>query len=264
MSNLNLPAKQIGTVLDLFESPNVQSQIQRALPEFLTVDKLTRITITVMRQNPGLVKCSQQSLLACFFACAQLGLTPEPWLGLCYFVPFWSTKLNCMESTFIPGYRGLIELMRRAGSVIDVDGKAVYQNEPFEVEFGLEPKLRHSIADGDPGEFRGAYCKFLHSATDISFDYMSKWEVDKIMARTKSRNKKKEIVGPWVTDYPAMAIKTVIRRHSKYKSKSVEDQSYQKAMHAETVADQLGPESQRQLFLPDAGPVEPVYSAADF
>ena len=49
---------------------------------------------------------------------------------------------------------------------------------------------------------------------------MTKAEVDAIRNRSKSKDR-----GPWVTDYEAMALKTVIRRSFRYLPVSVEAQS---------------------------------------
>ena len=264
MTNLNLPARTDSTIRELFESSVIQDQIAKALPSVMSVDRLTRIMLTTFRTNKNLLNCSQHSLLACFFGCAQLGLTPEPWLGQAYLVPFWSSKLNCNEATLTPGYRGLITLARRSGELRTVKAAAVYSNEPFSWDRMYPERSSHGYVDGDPGELKGAWTLWTFRGDLVTGDFMTLHEIEKIMQRTKSRNRQGEIVGPWVTDKAEMAKKTVIRRHFKLAPVSVEEQRLGMAIQAEDIAIGQGPEGQRNLFLPDLSVPEPVYTDADF
>ena len=262
-TNLKVPARDVATVRGLFESSQVQDQITKALPSFLTVDRLTRIMLTQFRTNPKLLTCSQQSLLACFFGCASLGLTPEPWLGQAYLVPFWNSKLNCNEATLIPGYRGLVTLARRSGFLQTVKAAAVYENEPFNWDRINPERSTHGWVKSDPGELIGAWTLWTFNDSQITGDFMTAWEIDKIMEKSKSRNRKGELVGPWVTDKAEMAKKTVIRRHFKLAPVSVEDQALAQAVEAENVA-LAGPGGQARMFLPELTAPEIDYMASDF
>ena len=79
---------------------------------------------------------------------------------------------------------------------------------------------------------------FRYKDGSYSFDYMSRDDIDKIRARSKSAES-----GPWVTDYAEMAKKTVIRRHIKLAPLSVE---MAKAAATESLA--LTGESQVSFF----------------
>ena len=211
-----------------------------AIPKNLTVERLLRVSMTAIRNNPKLLDCSQQSLLACIMGCATLGLEPEPFLGQAYMVPYFNKKKNCLEAQLIPGYRGYITLARRSGEVQSVQAQVVYENDFFNLQYGLRETLDHTPAEGDRGEVKGAYVIFRYKDGSYSFDYMPKSDIDKIKGRSKSANS-----GPWVTDYPEMAKKTVIRRHVKLAPLSVE---LAKATEMETLA--LAGESQEDLFIP--------------
>jgi recombination protein RecT len=226
----------------LFSDPKLKKQVMRAIPRHMDADKLLRVAMTTIRTNSMLLKCTKQSLLACIMGAAQLGLEPEPALGQCYLVPYWNKRKSVYEATLIPGYRGYLSLARRTGEVASVSAQVVYENDRFNLEYGLNERLEHVPADGDRGEVRGAYVVFRYQDKSHSFDYMSKADIDKIRARSQASDK-----GPWVTDYPEMAKKTVIRRHIKMVPLSVD---LARADYAETLA--ITGEDQAGLFLPDA------------
>lgn len=186
-------------------------EISRALPKHMDADRLARVALTTIRSTPKLLECNVQSLLAAVMQAAQLGLEPGL-LGHCYIIPYGK------EAQFQIGYKGMIDLARRSGSIESIAAHAVYDNDEFEFEYGLNEKLRHvPNFDGDRGQIRlfYGYAKFVGGGHQILV--MSKAEVDAIRRRSKSGNN-----GPWVTDYEEMGKKTVIRRMFKYLPISIE------------------------------------------
>jgi len=208
----------IDTVQKMLASPAMKKQMERALPKHLNADRLLRISLSVIRTNPRLAECTQQSLAACIMGCAQLGLEPEPFLGQAYLVPFWNKHKNAFEAQLIPGYRGYISLARRSGEVQTVFAQVVHEGDYFHLRYGLDPNLEHEPADDEQrGEPTGAYVVFRYKDGSYSFDYMSYGEIERIRQRSKSPNE-----GPWKTDWAEMAKKSVIRRHVKLVPLSVE------------------------------------------
>jgi recombination protein RecT len=256
----NMPAKQPAqaqTVMALLESDDVKSKLAMAIPKHLTVDRLLRVAMSAIRVNPTLLKCTPQSLVACVMGCAQLGLEPEPFLGQAYMVPFKKNKKlpngqweSWTEAQLIPGYRGYIALARRSGEVQTVMAQAVFANDIFRLRYGVESTIEHEPAEGDRGTFKGAYVVFKYKDGSYSFDYMSKADIDKIRARSKSADK-----GPWVTDYEEMAKKTVIRRHIKLTPLAVENTAMAMAAEAESRA--MSGKSQINLFATSPDEIEP-------
>lgn len=217
MATQNLPALQqkANTIRALFEKDEVKRQLSMAIPRHLSVDRLLRVAMTSIRTNPKLLDCTQESLLACIMGCAQLGLEPEPFLGQAYLVPY--NRQGRLICQLIPGYRGYIALARRSGEVKSVTAQVVYENDRFEMEYGLEETLKHTPAEGNRGKPKGAYVIFRYKDDSHSFDYMSRADIEKIRERSKAKDS-----GPWVTDWDEMAKKTVIRRHIKLVPLSVE------------------------------------------
>jgi recombination protein RecT len=200
----------------LMASSAVQQQIKAALPRHMTPERMARIATTEMRRIPKLAECSPMSFLGAVIQCSQLGLEPGGSLGHVYLIPFGK------EVQVIVGYRGMIDLARRSGQIISIDARAVYDGDQFECMLGLESKLNHTPDWNNPNRADPTKLRFVYAVAKlkdggIQFDVMSKVEVDAIRKRSKSSNS-----GPWVTDYAAMALKTVVRRLFKFLPVSIE------------------------------------------
>jgi recombination protein RecT len=193
-------------------------EIEKALPKHMDADRMARIALTTIRTNPKLLECSVPSLLGAVMQAAQLGLEPGL-VGHCYFVPFKNGKTGQSEVQFIIGYKGMIDLARRSGNIESIYAHAVYENDTFEYEYGLHPKLVHKPAMTDRGAFIGAYAVAHFKDGGYQFEFMPKEEIEKRRKRSKAAN-----AGPWVTDYEEMAKKTVIRHMWKYLPISIEIQ----------------------------------------
>lgn len=203
-------------------------EIEKALPKHMDADRMARIALTTIRTNPKLLECSVPSLLGAVMQAAQLGLEPGL-IGHCYLVPFKNGKTGQTDVQFIIGYKGMIDLARRSGQIENIYAHAVYSNDEFDYELGLEPKLKHKpYMKGDRGEFIGAYAVAHFKDGGYQFEFMPKEEIEKRRKRSRAANN-----GPWVTDYEEMAKKTVIRHMWKYLPISIEIQ--QAVVQDETV-----------------------------
>ena len=191
-------------------------EIARALPKHMDADRLARVALTVIRTNPVLLNCNIQSLMGAVMQCAQLGLEPGL-LGHAYLVPFRNNKQKTMDVQFIIGYRGMIDLARRSGNIQSIYAHAVYENDEFEYEYGLQPALKHKPAMKDRGQIIGFYAVAHFKDGGYQFEFMPIEEIEKRRQRSKAANN-----GPWVTDFEEMGKKTVIRHMFKYLPVSVE------------------------------------------
>jgi recombination protein RecT len=174
-------------------------------------DKFTRLALTTLRTVPKLADCKPSSLLGALMTCAQLGLEPGGPLGQVYLVPFKN------EATLIIGYQGFIDLMYRSDRVASVSAHAVYEADEFYFELGTNAHLLHRPALDDRGELIAVYGIAELVSGAKPFDVLSKSDVDKRRARSKSGNS-----GPWSTNYEAMARKTAIRQLFKWMPTSIE------------------------------------------
>lgn len=203
------------SVLSVIQSPQFKSQLAAALPKHMTPDRMARVFLTELRKTPGLVNCDRASLLGAIVQCSQLGLEPGNNLGHAYLLPYGK------ECTLIIGYKGLIELARRSGQIISINAREVRENDTFELEYGIDEKLRHIPAESERGNLRGFYAIARLKDGGHQFEYMTIPEIDKIKDTSKSSKSK---MSPWNDYYEEMAKKTVIRRLFKYLPVSIEIQ----------------------------------------
>lgn len=187
-------------------------EIKRALPSVITPERFTRMALSALNATPKLKECSQMSFLGALMNAAQLGLEPNTPLGQAYLIPF-KNKGN-LECQFQIGYKGLIDMVYRNENIQTVQAQCVYENDEFEYELGLEPKLIHKPALTDRGSLILVYALWKSKNGGYGFEVMSKENID-AHARKFSQSFGSSY-SPWKTNYEEMAKKTVIKKCLKY------------------------------------------------
>lgn len=193
----------------------MKPEIARVLPNQMNPDRMARIATTVIRQTPILARCTPESFLGALLTASQLGLEPGP-IGEAYLVPF-RDKNGDYQCQFIPGYRGLIRLARNSGQLRDIWAEVVFANDTFRYSLGLHRDLVHEPAQGDRGKPVAVYAAAQLVDGGTPFVVMTVDEVEAIRARSKASKN-----GPWVTDWAAMAKKTVVKQLMKWLPLSAE------------------------------------------
>nr|DAE46504.1 MAG TPA: RecT protein [Caudoviricetes sp.] len=184
--------------------------IKAALPSVMTPERFSRITLSALSANPTLKECTPQSFLGAMMTAAQLGLEPNTPLQQAFLIPFRNHgKLEC---SFQLGYKGLIDLAYRSGEVSIIQAHTVYENDEFQYELGLDPKLRHVPAKTDRGAPISYYAMFKTKDGGYGFQVMS---IEEVRAHAKKFSKSYGN-GPWVTNFDEMAKKTVLKKVLKY------------------------------------------------
>ena len=198
-------------------------RIEAVMPKHMSSERLFQLAVSTINQTPQLAECDSASLLSCVMKCSALGLEPSAvdGLGRAYILPF--RNHGRMQATFIIGYKGIIDLARRSGQLISIHAQAVYEGDSFdywEDESGQHFTYRpNRDAVHAPQTLTDVYMTATLKGGGKVFEHMTKEEVDAIRKRSKASNK-----GPWVTDYEAMALKTVIRRAARYLPMSTQAQ----------------------------------------
>ncbi len=112
-------------------------EIARVLPRHIPEQRIVRITITAIRQNPDLAACSALSLAGAVMVASTLGLELNTPTAEAYLVPYKG------EATLILGYQGLAKLAYQSGLVTLLDAQAVYPEDEFDWAKGTQPYIHH-------------------------------------------------------------------------------------------------------------------------
>lgn len=204
------------TIFDLIQLS--KKQFNNALPQHINTDRFVRIAITTIRLNPKLAKCNSESLIGALMVSAQLGLEPGT-LGQCYLIPFENKKAGTVECQFQIGYKGLIELLRRSGQLSDIYSYTVYENDDFNIEYGLSRTLTHKPNFDERGEIKGFYAVAILKDGAKAFEYMTKDEITKHEEKYRKGAYKNDV---WNKNFEEMAQKTVVKKLLKWLPVSVE------------------------------------------
>lgn len=191
---------------------SMEGEIKKALPSVITPERFTRILLSAISVNPQLGSCTPQSFLGAMMTSAQLGLEVNTPLGQAYVLPY--RNKGQLEAQFQLGYKGLIDLAYRSGEVEVIQAHVVYENDHFECEYGLDPKLTHKPADKDRGEPIKVYAVFKTKSGGFGFEVMS---MDDVRKHAEKYSKAYgSAFSPWKTNFEEMAKKTVLKRVLKY------------------------------------------------
>lgn len=228
-----VPAKTDNTQLTMKDWINKsQYAIAKALPSTITPERFTRMATTAVTMNPDLGICTPASFIGAMLQAAALGLEPNTPLGQAYLIPYnrkdKRTGQGFKEAQFQIGYRGMIELAHRSGEFKSIEAHIVYENDEFEYELGLDPKLKHKPAMRDKGEMQWVYAIYKLQSGGYGFEVMSKEDIE----RHREKYSKAANFSPWDTNFEAMAKKTVIKQALKYAPLKSE---FVKAMNNEEV-----------------------------
>lgn len=206
-------------------------ELARALPDHLKPERLVRIALTCIRQNPELSKCTPASFLGALFTAAQVGV--EPINGRAYLLPFnnskkkpdgsWHTVKECQ---FVMGYKGLVDLFYNHEKAVNLEWGVVKVGDAFDFEKGTRSFLSHRENKVPNAETRGFWVMANLANGGKPFHYMTHEEC---MAHgrqhSKTWDKKAEKFydkSPWATEPDAMCLKTVLAQLCKILPLSVE------------------------------------------
>ena len=155
-------------------------EIQRALPKHLSGDRMARIALTAFRRTPKLAECSPVSVFAAVIQASQLGLEPDT-LGRAFLIPY---KGECQ---FVPGWRGLVDLLNRSGQGTAWTG-AVFAGDEFDYRLGDSPFVAHKpMGECDPIKLTHVYA--IGRQKDSGYPIIEVWTVERVRKHRDRYNK---------------------------------------------------------------------------
>ena len=186
--------------------------IEQALPTVITPERFTRMVFTALSTNPQLNECTPDSFVGAMMTAAQLGVEPNTALGQAYIIPY--RNHGTLEAQFQLGYKGLIDLAYRSGEVSVIQAHEVCENDTFEYELGMDPKLKHIPATKNRGKVIAYYAMFKTKDGGYGFEVMSREDVE---AHAQKYSKSYgSYSSPWKSNFDEMAKKTVLKKVLKY------------------------------------------------
>ena len=124
----------------------------------------------------------------------------------------YNDLLTKLKEELVPKQLDAIEQANRALVTYEtkINSKGdVYENDEFDYEYGLSPRLSHKPSSADRGELKYVYCCILLTSGGHIFEVMSKDEIDAIKKSSAGASRSDS---PWNSHYKSMAKKSVIRQ----------------------------------------------------
>lgn len=238
--------RPIDLIKSVINAPSVQEQFHNALGEHK--DAFVASLIDLFTGDKQLQTCKPALVIAEALRAATLRLPLNKALGFAYIIVFNNSVKNPDGSwskvptpTFVPGYKGYIQLAMRTGQYRTINADFVYEGEMRKVS-----KLTGEIAlDGEKKSDKiiGYFCYFellngfnktlfvsVEDMADYALRYSPSFKGNKkpsadALIKLAQANQPSSKVG-WEGNFNDMALKTVIRRLlSKYGYLSVEMQN---------------------------------------
>lgn len=194
----------------------------------LNFEREAGFAIQAIQGNDYMTKIAmsnRQSVVNAVTNIAAIGISLNPAKKQAYLVP--RDGKVCLDIS----YMGLMDLAMATGAIRWAQAEIVHANDSFSLN-GMDRPPTHSFDpfSGERGDPKGVYVVVKTSDGDYLTETMSVDEVNAIRDRSsawKAYIEKKKSC-PWVTDWPEMAKKTVVKRAYKYWPKT---EQLEKAIH---------------------------------
>jgi recombination protein RecT len=197
------PMQQIGGELARYRPVFVKLLADTGISEETFMAQIAQ----ACRDTPKLTDCDVGTILGAGLRCAQLGLTPNDPRNLAWIIPRGG------KAGFQLGYGGIMELARRAVPGLRFDGRPVYPNDEFELDYGKAEPLTHRPASskqqGRGGDAYLWYVRAVFPNGQVQVHALDREGVEyhRSFAQTSSGGSS---INMWRDAYDAAALKSVV------------------------------------------------------
>lgn len=209
-------------LVEVIRGPDYQEKFRQMLPPDVDPGRFTAVLVRALQEDPNLAKpdTNRASLLLACQRAAQDGLIPDKREG--------ALVMYGKDVQWQPMILGLRKILALSG--FDIRAEIVREKDVFDYELGDDPKITHKpFMGGDRGKVTYAYAVATDRDGRKYRDVMSKEEIDKVRAVSRSQN------GPWSKWFDEMAKKTVAKRL--IKTLPITNDRLQDAIAADNAAD---------------------------
>ncbi len=170
------PVGELSTFLD-----KLKPQLALALPQHMNADRMARLALTAFSTTPALQECTMKSIAGALMTAGQLGLEPGV-NGAGYLIPY---KQTC---TFVPGWKGLVDLVSRSGRGTVYTG-VIFKDQEYTFTDGAKRDLIiHNETDLDaPEDITHAFA--IGWVKGASMPIIELWSIAKIKKHRDKYNK---------------------------------------------------------------------------
>lgn len=202
VQNGNSPVARLKQALN---ADSVQQQFKNALKE--NAPLFVASLIDVYASDKFLQNCKPSDVIMEALKAATLKLPINKALGFYYIVPFKDNKSQTYIPTGIIGYKGFLQLAQRTAQYRYINADAVYEGEQVEVD-----RLTGEVFFTGKQKSENAIGYFAHIETINGFRKTIFWTKEQIQSHAQKYSKSYHSkFSPWVNQFDAMAIKTVLR-----------------------------------------------------
>lgn len=228
----------------VLKADSVQAQFRNALGKHS--DAFVASLIDLYNGDKSLQECNTNTLICEALKAATLQLPLNKALGFAYIVVYKNSVkqpdgswVKVPTPTFIPGYKGYIQLAMRTGQYKNINADVVYEGElrkvnklTGEIQFDGERKSDKVVGYFAYFELLNGFTKTLYMSVEEMASYAKRFSpslgkditADKLISIAQQGQIGKGV--GWQGDFNAMALKTCVRRLlSKYGYLSIEMQN---------------------------------------
>lgn len=202
----------LATIQHSVEKDLVAAGVQSVLPEHVKMSSFVRCAAIAISSSKDLREANKDSTIMALTKCATDGLVPDNKEAA---IVTFNTNVGTNEhpqwikkAQYLPMIDGVLKRARMSGEIDSMAAKAVYENDYFDYwmdEDGEHIKYRPTFEAR--GDFKLAFAFARLKTGDLVVEVMSKADVDKVRAASKTGT-----YGPWKDWYDRMACKAVFHR----------------------------------------------------